>query len=118
MRNQQACLQNLENHVGQIVKLLSERQQGSLLSNIEANPWKHLKAITLSSGKQVEMRNEIILSKEKEPVVQVQDEPLQEKGATPFLEKSVLHLVKEYVPWLLYYSRLKKDHTDKQFKCS
>lgn len=65
MRNQQESLQNLENQAGLIVKLLSERPQGSLPSKTEANPQKHLKAITLRSDKEVEMRRETALSKER-----------------------------------------------------
>lgn len=47
------------------MKLLSERPQGSLLSKTEANPQKHLKAITLRSDKEVEMGRETTFTKER-----------------------------------------------------
>ncbi|KAD5507914.1 hypothetical protein E3N88_15617 [Mikania micrantha] len=51
LRNQKALMQAIENQVGQIAKLLSERQQGGLRSNTEPNPNANVKAITLRSGK-------------------------------------------------------------------
>lgn len=51
--------------------LLSERLQGILPSNTKENPLKYFKAITLMSGKQVEMNKEAVLGKDKEPVVEV-----------------------------------------------
>ena len=53
LRNQQPSLQNLENQIGQLAKMISERQQGGLPSNTESNPREHVKAITLRSGKQL-----------------------------------------------------------------
>lgn len=117
MRNNQALLQDLENQVGQIVKLLLERPQGSLVRNIEANSRMHLKAITLMSGKQVEMRREITLSKEKETIVESQEELLQEKELTLNIEKIVPLPIKQYMPQLPYPSRLMKNEMYEKFKC-
>ncbi|KAI3762946.1 hypothetical protein L1987_53391 [Smallanthus sonchifolius] len=50
LRNQKASIQTIENQVGQIAKLLSERPPGGLPSNTEPNPKAHVKAITLRSG--------------------------------------------------------------------
>lgn len=53
MRNQQASLKNLEQHVVQISRSLVECPQGSLPSKMEVNPPKSLKAIILRSGKEL-----------------------------------------------------------------
>lgn len=56
------------------------------------------------------------MSKEKELVVKVQEELVQEGRATTTLEKNIPHFV-EYVPRLAYTSRLKKDYANMEFKC-
>lgn len=53
-RNVQASIKNLENQVEQLARASIKRPQGSLPSNIEANPRKHLKVISLRSGKTIE----------------------------------------------------------------
>lgn len=112
LRNQQASFKNLENQVGQIVKLLLERPQCILLSNIEANPHKNLKAITPRSGKEVGMNGDKVMEKEKEPESEVFEIPTKEKGATLVIKKSMPLAVKKHVLWLPYPSRLKNDCTD------
>lgn len=57
LRNQQAYLQNEENQVGQILRTLSERPQGTLPSNMEVNPREHIKEITLRSGNESGMQS-------------------------------------------------------------
>ena len=53
-RNQGASIRNLEHQVGEISKLLAERTQGALPSNIEKNPREHVNAISLRSGKELD----------------------------------------------------------------
>ena len=56
LHNQVAQLRNLEVQIGQMDTLLTERQHGSLPSNVEVNPRRegkeHVKAITLRSGRE------------------------------------------------------------------
>ena len=54
LRNQGASIHNLENQLGQISKMLSERTPRSLPGNIETNPQEHVKAVTLMSGKELQ----------------------------------------------------------------
>ena len=58
LNNQAVQLRNLEVQMGQMANLLTERQQGSLPSNSEANPRgkgkEYCKAITLRSGRELE----------------------------------------------------------------
>ena len=58
LRKVQALIQHLDNQMGQLAKATLERQQGSLASNTEAYLREQLKAITLRSGREVEMRTE------------------------------------------------------------
>ena len=57
LNNQAAQLRNLEVQMGQMVTLLTEKQQGSLPSNLEINSRsegkEHVKAITLRSGRKL-----------------------------------------------------------------
>ncbi|PPS10146.1 hypothetical protein GOBAR_AA10513 [Gossypium barbadense] len=46
LKNQQASIQGLKTQIGQLSKLISERSQGSLPSNIEPSPREHLNAIS------------------------------------------------------------------------
>ena len=59
LNNQAAQLRNLEVQMGQMANLLTEKQQGSLPSNSEVNPRQegneHVKAITLRSGRELEI---------------------------------------------------------------
>ncbi|XP_039138757.1 uncharacterized protein LOC120276091 [Dioscorea cayenensis subsp. rotundata] len=116
MRNKQASLQNLENQVGWITKLVSKWPQGSLLSNTEANPHVHLKAIPLRSGEKVGMGGDKMIKMEKEPEIKVIESLARKSEPTSIVEKRTPPLVKEYILCLLYPLRLLNDHTDKQFK--
>ncbi|CAL1381548.1 unnamed protein product [Linum trigynum] len=68
-RHLQASVHNLETQVGQIAKLLSERNQGSLPSDTEIHPKQkqHLKAISLRSGKKFQPRNSAQTDKDTNP---------------------------------------------------
>ncbi|PPS04292.1 hypothetical protein GOBAR_AA16355 [Gossypium barbadense] len=51
LKNQQVLIQGLETQIGHLAKLISERPQGSLLSNTESNPREQLNAITVRNKK-------------------------------------------------------------------
>ena len=57
LNNQESQLRNLEVQMGQMANLLTKRQQGSFPSNSEINSRgegkKHVKAITLRSGREL-----------------------------------------------------------------
>ncbi|PPS09901.1 hypothetical protein GOBAR_AA10743 [Gossypium barbadense] len=50
LKNQQASIQGLETQIGQLAKLISERLQGNLPSNIESNPREQINAITIQDA--------------------------------------------------------------------
>ena len=70
LNNQAAQLRNLEVHMGQMANLLTERQLGSLPSNSEVNPRRegneHVKAITLRSGRELEIQGQPLVIGEVE----------------------------------------------------
>ena len=59
--------------MGQMANLLTKRQQGSLPSNSEINPRgegkKHVKAITLRSGRKLATRGQPLVIREEETEV-------------------------------------------------
>ena len=76
LNNQAAQLRNLEVQMGQMASLLTERQRGALLSNSKVNPRQegneHVKAITLRSGKELQVPGQppVIWEVETEEVIQ------------------------------------------------
>ena len=86
LNNQAAQLRNLEVQMGQMANLLVERQRGSLPSNSEVKPRgegkEYCKAITLRSGRELEILEPQLVVRELEikeqdqiiPKDQIQDE--------------------------------------------
>lgn len=115
MRNQQASLRNLEHQMVQIAKTLTERPQGSLWSNIEVNPRKSFKAVTLRSNKEL-VSPQVQETKKKswkfpklaeiprqQPViVEVDEETKNEcKGKTRFLNTDLGYLIGVWCVWVI-----------------
>ncbi|XP_048228932.1 uncharacterized protein LOC125369797 [Ricinus communis] len=94
IRNQQASIQNLETQIGQLSRMMAERQPGTLPSNTESNPREHAK---------------VDESKKK-------DKPEEkEKGAVE--EKEDLKKIpsRPYQPPIPYPAKLNQDKVDQQF---
>ena len=68
LNNQVAQLRNLEIQMGKMASLLTERQHGSFPSKSEENPREegkeYCKAITLRSGKELEMSGQQLVIEE------------------------------------------------------
>ncbi|XP_027368880.1 uncharacterized protein LOC113874865 [Abrus precatorius] len=134
-KNQEASIRNLESQVGQIAKQLAEKPPGTFPSNTEPNPKKHCKAITLRSGKTLEVqpresKEEEIKSPQMEDKVDVEDlsfeisNKFQEQGKQQFSESSKGK--KKVVDWdktvelspyakVPFPQRLQQQNQDKQF---
>src|SRR2546430_16345820 len=54
IQNHDSILKNLEQQVGQIYGMLSQRQQGKFPSDTEKNPREHVNAVILRSGTKYE----------------------------------------------------------------
>ncbi|KAL5572307.1 hypothetical protein UlMin_021904 [Ulmus minor] len=106
-RNQGASIRNLEHQVGEISKLLTERAQGALPSNIERNPREEAKAITLRSGKELEKSKEASKQAIEEDTSVSKDQP-----ATTTIEQPLPKPSSNAVP---FPQRLRKKNLDKQF---
>ncbi|XP_022892004.1 uncharacterized protein LOC111406872 [Olea europaea var. sylvestris] len=119
-----ASLKNLERQVGQIAKLISERQQGALPSNTETNPRENVQAITTRSGVQLP---EITVTcpkgqTDKAPIKEEKimqepdpkDKTLIEEEPEPSTSKAPIP-VKAYVSPIPFPQRLHKQKLDAQF---
>ena len=128
LNNQAAQLRNLEVQMGQMANLLTERQQGSLPSNLEVNLRRegneHVKAVTLRSGRELAIQGQppVIGEVETEEVIQTSQndkterEQLQEKKFGEEETEAKDHPVTiEPIAPILYPQRLKKNKLDKQF---
>lgn len=102
-----------------------EKPQGTLPSNIEANPREHMKAISLRNGKAIEERAAQGPSAEmKRAVVQegpsAIEEPIKESDQRDERELDnpilIRPTIQEYRAQVPYPTRLKTDKEDEQFK--
>ncbi|KAD7477475.1 hypothetical protein E3N88_00611 [Mikania micrantha] len=119
LRNQKASMQAIENQVGQIAKLLSERQQGGLPSNTEPNPNAHVKAITLRSGKSTTAPPPPASpSSSLPPVIEEVATEIPAKVHSrpgPTSTAQAKEPVKDYTPPVPYPSRLKKQKFEEHY---
>ena len=91
--------------MGQIACMLSNWPWGGLPSNSETNPREHEKAITLYSGREVEMR----LESERENGKEVEQEEIQGKTKSKVIDVTP---VWEHQPRIPYLAWLKKAEFD------
>ena len=111
--------------MGQMTNLLTERQPGSLPSNSEVNPRtdgnEHVKAVTLRSGKELEIQEQFLMIKkvETEKVIQPgQNDDVDREQ--PQKKQSVGNTTEakdnpQPITPIPYPQRLKKHKLDKQF---
>ena len=105
--NQQATIRDLQSQISQISQQISSRPAGSLPSKTEENP-KGVNAITLRSGKEVEIPNRIVEEKKE---IQVKDKG-KKKDEEPIQGSQLL---RPYVPPIPFLGRLKQQKLDEQF---
>nr|GMD14738.1 uncharacterized protein LOC109174785 [Ipomoea batatas] len=113
-QSSQASIHNLEVQVGQLAKLVAEKDRGKFPSATEVNPREGAMAVTLRSGK---MLNDVL--KEKEPL-RIEKESDKEGEQLPKEISCDQNLnsstVKPYVPPIPYPQRLQKRNQDNNFK--
>ncbi|XP_076955622.1 uncharacterized protein LOC143630513 [Bidens hawaiensis] len=116
LRNQKASTQTIENQVGQIAQLLSERQHGSLPSNTERNPNVEAKAITLRSGRTT-IPVDASVSTPKPITDEIETETPSEVHSRldPASTAQPSEPVRTYVPPIPYPGRLKKQKMEEQY---
>ena len=125
LNNQAAQLRNLEVQMGQMANLLTERQPGSLPSNSEVilrrDGNEHVKAVTLRSGKELEIQEQSPVTKEVETKKVIQpgqnddadrEQPQEKQSVENTTEAKDNPQPMAPIP---YPQRLKKHKLDKQF---
>ncbi|KAI3767638.1 hypothetical protein L2E82_17938 [Cichorium intybus] len=112
LRNQAASIQNIENQIGQISKVLQERLPGTLPTNTEPNPRAQAKAITTRSGKIIPpavMEPEINSTPESK-IGTAENEHTKDEGTKETSSPE------PHQPTIPFPQRLKKEKEDKEFK--
>src|SRR3954464_12690982 len=120
LQNHDSILKNLEQQVGQIHSLLSQRQPGKLPSDTEKNPREHVNAVTLRSGTTYEGQQVVVNEKKDEAVPENNDEQEEVDNEVERAKEKerVDQRVKEYVAKYNrppFPSRLKDQTEDKQY---
>src|SRR3954464_15919533 len=116
LQNHDSILKNLEQQVGHIHDLLSQRQLGKLPSDTEKNPREHVNAVTLRSGTTYGGQQVVINEKEDEVVPENKDTYDEVERAKE--KERVDQRVKEYAAKYNrppFPSRLKDQTEDKQY---
>src|SRR5436190_14671951 len=120
LQNHDSILKNLEQQVGQIHSLLSQRQPGKLPSDTKKNPREQVNAVNLRSGTTYEGQRVVVNEKDEKEIEEnndEQDEVDDEVERTKKKER-VDQRVKEYVAKYNrppFPSRLKDQTEDKQY---
>ncbi|XP_022040578.1 uncharacterized protein LOC110943130 [Helianthus annuus] len=112
MRSQKASIQTIENQVGQLAKMLSERPQGSLPGNTEPYPRGHVNAVMTRSGKATGP------DKSNSPPITdtIQTDASDEVHArrVPASTAQFQEPGKDFIPPVPYPSRLEKQKNDEE----
>ncbi|XP_073056908.1 uncharacterized protein [Primulina eburnea] len=104
MGNMGATMKSLETQIGQLANALRDQNMGQFPSNTEVNPKEQCKAVTLRSGKELEVQS----SKER-----VESEKTIEEGETEGSKAEVeVEQPPVFKPTLPYPQRFKKKNLD------
>ncbi|XP_073279529.1 uncharacterized protein [Primulina huaijiensis] len=102
LQNQDASIKGLEKKIGQLAKMITSREPGTLPSNTETNPKEQVKAILLRSGK--------VLEKEDQREEAVDISPGKSSKSTPALTTQAQIAIPQPFP-----AALKKAKLDAKF---
>ncbi|XP_052182034.1 uncharacterized protein LOC127794819 [Diospyros lotus] len=112
-----ASIKNIENQIGQLAKLLIERQPSTWPSNTEVNPKEQVNAITTRSGVELpEIHVKRPSMAKQNGIVQETTDQLEEPEVVAKQDKVISPPVKPYVPPIPFPQRLHKHKMDKQFE--
>ncbi|XP_052176597.1 uncharacterized protein LOC127790905 [Diospyros lotus] len=112
-----ATIKNIENQIGQLAKILTERQPGTWPSNTEVNPNEQVNAITTKSGvplPEIHVKRPGVVK--ENGIVQETTNQLEMPEVVAKQEKVIPLPVKPYVPPIPFPQRLRKHKLDKQFE--
>ncbi|XP_052172112.1 uncharacterized protein LOC127788032 [Diospyros lotus] len=112
-----ATIKNIENQIGQLAKILTEKQLGTWPSNTEVNPNEQVNAITTRSEVhflKIHVKKPSV-AKENGTAKETTDQDDEPKVIVEKV-KVALPLVNPYVPPISFPQRLRKHKLDKQFE--
>ncbi|XP_052172173.1 uncharacterized protein LOC127788102 [Diospyros lotus] len=124
-----AAINNIENQIGQLEKILTKRQPSMCPSNTEVNPNEQVNVITTRSGVQLpeihvrrpgvakDTKNVQEIPTESDEFEAPKNQEEQEASAKQEIQEKVMPPpVKPYVPPIPFPQRLRKHKMDKQFE--
>ncbi|KAL2491673.1 Uncharacterized protein Adt_27301 [Abeliophyllum distichum] len=117
-KRQDVAIKNIENQMGQLAKMLTERQPGTWPSNTEVNPKEKVNAITTRSGVELPEIHVKRSGVDKETASSKERATTSEKAVEKEKEDSLPEYIPPpaYVPPILFPQRLQKHKLDKQFE--
>ncbi|XP_073307086.1 uncharacterized protein [Primulina huaijiensis] len=112
--NMGATKKSLETQIGQLATALRDQNRGHFPSNTEVNPKEPCKAVTLRSGKELEVETSKKKVESKKTVEDGESEEIEEKKIESNTEVEV-EQTRILKPTLPYPQRFKKKNLDDQF---
>ncbi|XP_075521359.1 uncharacterized protein LOC142554582 [Primulina tabacum] len=111
--NMGATMKSLETQIGQLANALRDQNRGQFPSNTEVNPKEQCKAVTLRSGKELEVQSPKEMVENEKSVEDVEFEVITENK----VEDSKTKVVQPpaFKPAIPYPQRFKKKSLDDQF---
>ncbi|XP_073031335.1 uncharacterized protein [Primulina eburnea] len=111
--NMGATMKSLETQIGQLDNALRDQNRGQFLSNTEVNPKEQCKAVTLRSGKELEVQSPKKMVESEKSVEDVEFEVITENT----VEDSKTKVVQPpaFKPAIPYAQRFKTKSLDDQF---
>ncbi|KAG9453456.1 hypothetical protein H6P81_006360 [Aristolochia fimbriata] len=111
-QTRETSIENLKIQMGQLVNVISGRNQGTLSSNSETNPKEQIKAITLRSGKVLEGKTQPQMEEDKPNQQQDKEREEQDEGKESSKSLSNAEINVDTLP---YPERAKKDKLEDKF---
>ncbi|XP_073294558.1 uncharacterized protein [Primulina huaijiensis] len=111
--NMGATMKSLETQIGQLANALRDQNRGPFPSNTEVNPKELCKAVTVRSGKELEVQSPKKMVESEKSVEDVEFEVITEKKVEDSKTKVVQPLA--FKPTIPYPQRFKKKSLDDQF---
>ncbi|XP_075474054.1 uncharacterized protein LOC142505108 [Primulina tabacum] len=111
--NMGGTMKSLETQIGQLANALRDQNRGQFPSNTEVNPKEQCKAVTLRSGKELEVQSPKEMVENEKSVEDVEFEVITENKVEDSKTKVVQPLA--FKPAIPYPQRFKKKSLDDQF---
>ncbi|XP_073057220.1 uncharacterized protein [Primulina eburnea] len=111
--NMGATMKSLETQIGQLANALRDQNRGQFPSNTEVNPKEQCKAVTLRSGKELDVQSPKKMLESEKSVEDVEFEVIIENKVED--SKTKVTQPPAFKPAIPYHQRFKKKSLDDQF---